>query len=235
MTDLIVNSDDAARTSPTASSADSQPQGVQARPPYGLASAALPFLGSSDDGPAALQPCPARRALGLAGASWAEELRVRAEHMLLGDGERPRASGMAPVAPQATNALVLDLRDAVSALWKARADGIKASCAPNVPTGLVDEMDVLGWLTADALGGFGSPVGGDHGSPVGGEPCSPPTGEPCRASGCASCEGSFARHHVVRPLARSHDAASCVAAWSTRSVTPLRSETSVPDWRSVSR
>ena len=63
----------------------------------------------------------------------AEELRVRAEHMLLGDGERPRASGMAPVAPQATNALVLDLRDAVTALWKARADGIKASCASNVP------------------------------------------------------------------------------------------------------
>ena len=152
MTDLIVNSDDAARASPTASSADSQPQGVQARPPYGLASAALPFLGSSDDGPAALQPCPARRALGLAGASWAEELRVRAEHMLLGNGERPRASGMAAVAPQAINALVLDLRDAVSASWKARADGIKASCAPNVPTGLVDEMDVLGWLTADALG-----------------------------------------------------------------------------------
>ena len=72
--------------------------------------------------------------------------------MLLGDGERHRASGMAPVAPQATNVLVLDLRDAVSAPWKARADGIKASCAPNVPTGLVDEMDVLGWLTADALG-----------------------------------------------------------------------------------
>ena len=81
-----------------------------------------------------------------------EELRVRAEHMLLGDGERPRASGMAPVAPQATNVLVLDLRDAVSAPWKARADGIKASCAPSVPAGLVDEMDVLGWLTADALG-----------------------------------------------------------------------------------
>ena len=97
MTDLIVNSDDDARASPTASSADSQPQGVQARHPYGLGSAALPFLGSSDDGPAAVQPCPARRALGLAGASRAEELRVRAEHMLLGNGERPRASGMAPV------------------------------------------------------------------------------------------------------------------------------------------
>ena len=72
--------------------------------------------------------------------------------MLLGSGERPRASGMQPAAAQATNGLVIDLRHATAQLWASSADAIKAACGPHVPTGLVDEIDVLAWLTADALG-----------------------------------------------------------------------------------
>ena len=72
--------------------------------------------------------------------------------MLLGEGERPRASGMQPAAAQATNGLVIDLRHATAQLWASSADAIKAACGPHVPTGLVDEIDVLAWLTADALG-----------------------------------------------------------------------------------
>ncbi|MGY9050517.1 MAG: hypothetical protein ACKVKF_26730 [Rhodobacterales bacterium] len=72
--------------------------------------------------------------------------------MLLGAGKRPVASGMEPAASQATNGLIIELRRAAAELWEARAEAIKASCAPHVPTGRVDEMDVLAWLTADALG-----------------------------------------------------------------------------------
>ena len=72
--------------------------------------------------------------------------------MLLGEGERPRASGMQPAAAQATNGLVIDLRHATAQLWASSADAIKAACGPHVATGLVDEIDVLAWLTADALG-----------------------------------------------------------------------------------
>ena len=55
--------------------------------------------------------------------------------MLLGDGERPARSGMKQAATEATNDLILDLRRAVAELWGARADAIKAACAPHVPTG----------------------------------------------------------------------------------------------------
>ena len=72
--------------------------------------------------------------------------------MLLGEGERPRASGMQPAAAQATNGLVIDLRHAAAQLWASSADAIKAACGPHMPSGLVDEYDVLAWLTADALG-----------------------------------------------------------------------------------
>ena len=72
--------------------------------------------------------------------------------MLLGEGERPRASGMQPAAAQATNGLMIDLRHAAAQLWASSADAIKAACGPHMPSGLVDEYDVLAWLTADALG-----------------------------------------------------------------------------------
>ena len=48
--------------------------------------------------------------------------------MLLGSGERPRASGMQPTADQATNGLVLDVRHAVAQLWASSADAVKAAC-----------------------------------------------------------------------------------------------------------
>ena len=54
--------------------------------------------------------------------------------MLLGDGERPARSGMKQAATEATNDLILDLRRAVAELWGARADAIKAACAPHVPS-----------------------------------------------------------------------------------------------------
>ena len=92
------------------------------------------------------------RCHGLAGEAAAAALRARAESMLMGAGKRPVASGMEPAASKATNGLIIELRRAAAELWEARADAIKASCAPHVPTGLVDEMDVLAWLTADALG-----------------------------------------------------------------------------------
>ena len=41
--------------------------------------------------------------------------------MLLGEGERPRASGMQPAAAQATNGLVIDLRHATAQLWAGRS------------------------------------------------------------------------------------------------------------------
>ena len=44
--------------------------------------------------------------------------------MLLGEGERPRASGMQPAAAQATNGLVIDLRHATAQLWASSADAI---------------------------------------------------------------------------------------------------------------
>ena len=72
--------------------------------------------------------------------------------MLLGDGERPARSGMKQAATEATNDLILDLRRAVAELWGARADAIKAACAPHVPTGRVDEMDALGQV--EQLKGF---------------------------------------------------------------------------------
>ena len=130
------------------SSEDSRAHGVQARPFQTPASALLAFFCASHARPVSLLLCPADVALGVAGVA---ALIKRAERMLLGEGKRPVASGMGPAAPAATNGLVLDLRSAVSTLWGAHMDAIKAACAPHVPTGRVDEMDVLAWLTADAL------------------------------------------------------------------------------------
>ena len=59
---------------------------------------------------------------------------------------------MQPAATQIPNGLVLDVRHAVAQLWASSADTVKAACGPHVPTGLVDEIDVLSWLTADVLG-----------------------------------------------------------------------------------
>ena len=70
---------------------------------------------------------------------------------MLGQGKRPVASEMGPAAPAATNGLAIDLRRAVADVWDARCDAIRVACAPHVPTGRVDEMDMLAWLTADAL------------------------------------------------------------------------------------
>ena len=69
----------------------------------------------------------------------------------MGEGKRPVASEMGPAAAAATNGLMIDLRCAVADVWGHSSDAIRAACAPHVPTGQVDEMDVLAWLTSDAL------------------------------------------------------------------------------------
>lgn len=75
-------------------------------------------------------------------------LRERAESVMLGDGERPIASGIAAIASEATYGLIIAVRDVVSKLWAQRQDEIKAACRPQ----LIDEVDVLAYVTADALG-----------------------------------------------------------------------------------
>ena len=67
---------------------------------------------------------------------------------MLGDGERPIASGIAAIASEATYGLIIAVRDVVSKLWAQRQDEIKAACRPL----LIDEVDVLAYVTADALG-----------------------------------------------------------------------------------
>ena len=140
------------RTEAPGASHDSRSKGVRACHPFRAIVAAVPFRRVRRARPVAIQPCPTPCRLRVAGTSIAPELRDRAESMLLGEGERPRASGMHPAAAQATNGLVLDLRHAVAQLWASSADAVKAACGPHVPTGLVDEIDVLAWLTADVLG-----------------------------------------------------------------------------------
>ena len=68
--------------------------------------------------------------------------------MLLGDGERPRASLAGSAASEATSGLLIDARFAIDKLWGSRQDEIKSACAPQQ----IDEMDCYGYLLADALG-----------------------------------------------------------------------------------
>jgi hypothetical protein len=75
-------------------------------------------------------------------------LLERAGDMLFGEGERPVATHIDPIAREATYGLVHAVRDVVGDLWKARENDIKAACAPQ----LIDEVDVLALLIADALG-----------------------------------------------------------------------------------
>jgi hypothetical protein len=75
-------------------------------------------------------------------------LMERAWAMFFGEGERPVATGKDPVAAEATYELVLAVREVVGELWQARETDIRAACAPQ----LIDEVDVLALVIADALG-----------------------------------------------------------------------------------
>ena len=75
-------------------------------------------------------------------------LLVRCVAMLLGEGEHPFASGIPAIASEPTYALVLAVRDVVGKLWEDQQGDIKAACAPL----LIDEVDVLAYVIADALG-----------------------------------------------------------------------------------
>ena len=101
---------------------DSPSKGVRARHPFRAIVAAVPFRRVRRARPVALQPCPTPCRSRVAGTSRVAELRDRAESMLLGEGERPRASGMQPAAAQATNGLVIDLRHATAQLWASSAE-----------------------------------------------------------------------------------------------------------------
>ena len=72
--------------------------------------------------------------------------------MLIGDGERPRRSGLDGIIGSCTNQLVVAARRVVRELWEAHEDDIRRSCRPHLPIGLIDEMDVLAYVLADALG-----------------------------------------------------------------------------------
>lgn len=104
--------------------------------------------GSSAAEPVASQPSTVAAASGPEDACRVAGLRERAESMLLGDGERPRSSSKGRLVIEATNGLLIDARFAVSELWEACADDIRAACAPTP----IDEMDAYGYVLADALG-----------------------------------------------------------------------------------
>ena len=85
-------------------------------------------------------------------AGYADSIRDRVLRMLIGDGERPRRSGLDGIPGSCTNRLVVAARRVVRELWEAHEDDIRRSCSPHLPTGLIDEMDVLAYVLADALG-----------------------------------------------------------------------------------
>ena len=76
----------------------------------------------------------------------------RAEQMLLGGGERPRATGWGRAVPEFNNGLIIELRCGVQKFWEARADDVRRACEAGMPMGYIDEMDVLAFVTVDALG-----------------------------------------------------------------------------------
>jgi hypothetical protein len=78
----------------------------------------------------------------------AQALRERLEHMVFGDGQRPMSSGLGAALETPTNAFVVDVRAAAGALWNDREGAIRASVAP----ALIDEVDLIAYLFADALG-----------------------------------------------------------------------------------
>jgi hypothetical protein len=85
-------------------------------------------------------------------AGYADSIRDRVLRMLIGDGERPRRSGLDGIPGSCTNRLVVAARRVVRELWEAHEDDIRRSCSPHLPTSLIDEMDVLAYVLADALG-----------------------------------------------------------------------------------
>jgi hypothetical protein len=146
------SSNEAASTIVTREHFDSRTRYLESRPPEAVAVAATVAV----DPPAARQA--ATLPVSSAPRTWwllaalttfdLSALKERAERMLLGDGEQPVVSGIAAVAGEATIGLVVAVRGVVETLWAARQDGIKAACAPT----LIDEVDVLAYLIADALG-----------------------------------------------------------------------------------
>ena len=76
----------------------------------------------------------------------------RAEEMLLGDGERPRATNWGRAVPEFNNGSIINLRCGVQKFWEARADEVRRACAEGMPMGYINEMDVLAFVTVDALG-----------------------------------------------------------------------------------
>ena len=103
----------------------------------------------TDNGPgeSALESRP-----GSAGYMYADSIRDRVLRMLIGNGERPRRSGLEGIPGSCTNRLVVAARRVVRELWEAHEDDIRRSCRPHLPIGLIDEMDVLAYVLADALG-----------------------------------------------------------------------------------
>ena len=79
-----------------------------------------------------------------------EALRKRLERMLLGEGERPRASSFGKAFETANISVMATIREAAGDLWRDREADIKAAVAPW--RGLIDEIDTIAYLAADAHG-----------------------------------------------------------------------------------
>jgi hypothetical protein len=82
----------------------------------------------------------------------AAALQERAAKVLIGDGERPAASGDSPVASTATVGFVLAAKQAIESVWAESAADIKRCCSPSMPLGLIDAQEAFGFLLNDALG-----------------------------------------------------------------------------------
>lgn len=72
--------------------------------------------------------------------------------VFLSGEDGPVATDDGGVAQKATIELVLAVRDAINALWRAHAAEIKRVCGPFMPEGLIAKQEVFGFALADALG-----------------------------------------------------------------------------------
>ena len=101
----------------------------------------MPAVTSGSDGAAAG---------GTAETSSKESLGSRAEFMPLGDGERPRPTHWVRAVAECTIGFLLVVHAVVRQLWKDREDDIIRACAAHMPTGCIDEMDVLALVVSSS-------------------------------------------------------------------------------------
>jgi len=72
--------------------------------------------------------------------------------MLILTDEGPKASGLNHATDECTDGFIDSVRKAVRDFWERRSTEVKRACAFHMPLGSIDEMDVLAFVLADALG-----------------------------------------------------------------------------------